>query len=224
MAIVFWYRDLFLPSTRTVYAVCNSHNFSTSRVGLDPLLSLVRAVAAASGRRGPMAPRSCCIRRRSVCSARESGPVERSLSYNGSRSTRGRAEAAHEAASAAWPQVRPTRDTPHSTRVVNAPLHSTLLHIYGPLSAKCPFDWSGLSFHCMQSLQSVHWPGLSLHPAPEARDARPHLHGRSRPRARRLHIERSTAGAVALDPLPPGAQSCTCPSSTSSPPPLASCP
>ena len=47
------------------------------------------------------------------------------------------------------------------------------LHIYGPLSAKCPIDW----------------PGLSLHPVPEARDARPHLHGCSIPRARRLHIE-----------------------------------
>jgi hypothetical protein len=127
---------------------------------------------------------------------------QRSLSYNGSRSTRGRAEAAHEAASAARPPVRPTRDTAtlHSRR-----LHSTPLHIYS-------------------TVQSVHWSGLSLHPAPEARDARPHLHGRSRPRSRRLHIERSTAGTAALDPLPPGAQSCTCPSSTSSPPPLAFCP
>ena len=72
---------------------------------------------------------------------------------------------------AAAPRQRARRsgpsDTRHSTRVDSTPLHS----------AKCPFDWSGLSFHCMQSLQSVHWPGLSLHPAPEARNARPHLPG-----------------------------------------------
>jgi hypothetical protein len=64
---------------------------------------------------------------------------------------------------AAAPKQRAGRRAPrglrslrHSTRVDSTPLHS----------AKCPFDWSGLSLHCMQSLQSAHWSGLSQHHRP----------------------------------------------------------